>query len=243
MSRKGSPGDGIPRLVAGTLPFVREVPWRLHLPAGKGGSVPLLVALHGKGDRAETFEKEVLDALPAGWALLVPSGPIPRDRSAKHPLGDAWYLYDGDTPAFRESLLRAERHLLDLLAHIRSAGPTPGTRAPAFDRVAVLGFSQGAYLAGTLAVRHPESFRAAVLVAGRLKHEMLAEHFPAAKGLRLLGLHGRDDPAVLPGPSRASMEAARSAGLDTEFREFDGGHAFAPGMRTAAREWLGAANG
>lgn len=227
------------RVVAGTLPFVREVPWRLHLPPGRGKPVPLLVALHGKGDRAETFEKEALEALPAGWALLVPSGPIPRDRSAKHPLGDAWYLYDGDTPAFRESLLRAEEHLIGLLARLRAAAPTPGTRAPDFERVAVLGFSQGAYLAGTLAVRHPRAFRAAVLVAGRLKHEMLAEHYPAARGLRLLGLHGKEDPAVLPGPSRASMQEARAAGLDAEFREMEGGHAFSPGMRAAAREWLG----
>ena len=227
------------RVVAGSLPFVREVPWRLHLPPGRGKPVPLLVALHGKGDRAEVFEKEALEALPGGWALLVPSGPIPRDRSGKHPLGDAWYLYDGDTPAFRESLSQAESHVLRLLAHLRSAGPTPGSRAPDFDRAALLGFSQGAYLAGTLGVRHPRAFRAAVLVAGRLKHEMLAENFPAARDLRLLGLHGRDDPAVLPGPSRASMEAARAAGLHAEFRAMDGGHAFTPGMRAAAREWLG----
>jgi phospholipase/carboxylesterase len=226
------------RVVAGTRPFVRDVPWRLHLPAEGSGPAPLLVALHGKGDRAEVFEEEALDALPAGWALLVPSGPIPRDRSGKHPLGDAWYLYDGDTPAFRESLIRAEGFLLDLLEHLRSG--TPGSHAVAldFDRVALLGFSQGAYLAGTLAVRHPRSFRAAVLVAGRLKHEMLAEHFRAAKSMRLLGLHGRDDPAVLPAPSRASMEAARAAGLDAEFREIEGGHAFTPEMRAVAREWL-----
>ncbi len=169
----------------------------------------------------------------------MPSGPIPRDRSRDRRLGDSWYLYDGDTEAFRVSLLRAEEHLLGLLTRLRPAAPPEGCRAPDFDRVAVLGFSQGAYLAGMAAVRHPEVFRAAVLVAGRLKHEALGEEFPRAPGLRILGLHGRGDRSVLPGPSRSSMQAARAAGLRAEFRELDGGHAFTPPMRRAAREWLG----
>lgn len=230
------------RILSGTLPFLRDVPWRLHLPRGRGGPVPLLVALHGKGDRAERFEAEALGALPRGWALLVPSGPIPRDRQGPGggAAGDSWYLYDGDTPLFRESLARAETHLLGLLSLLGSEDPPAGFRGIDPARVSLLGFSQGAYLAGVAAVRHPGVFRAAVLVGGRLKHEMLGESFPAAAaaGLRLLGLHGSGDAAVAPGPSRASLEAARAAGLEASFREFPGGHAFTPAQRAFARAWL-----
>jgi len=223
------------RAVEGDVPFARRVPWRMVLPRRGRGPAPVLVALHGKGDRADRFEAEALDALPAGWALLLPSGPVPRDR---HPakggvsLGDSWYLYDGDTAAFRASLDAAEAHLLRVLRAAR--------RRASLRPAALLGFSQGAYLAGVVGVRHPGIFRAVVQVAGRLKVEMLGPLFPAARGLRLLGLHGSRDVSVKPAPSRESLAVAREAGLDAEFREFDAGHEFSPEMRHAAKGWLSA---
>jgi predicted esterase len=222
-----------PRVVEGAVPFVRRAPWRLHLPAGGPDRPPVLVALHGKGARIARFAAEALGALPAGWALLVPAGPIPRDRRATRPgdsLGDSWYLYDGDTPAFRASLDEAEAHVLRVLAAAR--------RRARLGPAALLGFSQGAYLAGVVGVRNPSRFRAVVQVAGRLKTEMLGEFLPAARGVRFLGLHGSADPSVKPGPSAESLAIARAAGLDAEFREFDAAHAFTPEMRSAAREWL-----
>ena len=227
----------------GEVPFEARVPFRLLLPRGPGGPAPLLVALHGKGDRADRFEAEARAALPGGWALLVPAAPIPRDRGpGRGPgsVGASWYLYDGDTPLFRASLDRAEAHLHAVLAAARRAARRRprGTRPPDFHRTALLGFSQGAYLAGIAAVRRPEVFRAAVLVAGRLKHEILGERFAGARGLRVLALHGREDAAVAPGPSEASIRAAREAGLAAAFRLLDGAHAFTPRMRRAARAWL-----
>jgi predicted esterase len=201
------------------------------------------VALHGKGDRPDRFEREAVAALPAGWALLVPSAPIPRDRAPGHgagSVGGSWYLYDGDTPLFRESLARAEAFVLRALDRARAASRRRprGVRPPDFRRVALLGFSQGAYLAGVLAVRRPRRFRAAVLVGGRLKHEMLAPRFAAARAVRLLALHGSRDEAVRPAPAREGIEAARAAGLEADFRAFDAGHEFTPAMGRAARRWL-----
>jgi phospholipase/carboxylesterase len=216
-----------PRAYEGEVPFVREVPYRLVRTGPDSDTTPLLVALHGKGDRIDRFEAEALEALPRGWALLLPAGPVPRDRRGA-PLGDSWYVYDGDTPAFRASLDAAEAHLLRVLKKIRRHGE--------FRPAALLGFSQGAYLAGVVGIRNPERFRAVVQVAGRLKTEILGEHFPAAR--RVLGLHGSKDPSVKPEPSRESLAAARAAGLDAEFREFDAGHEFTPEMRRAVKEWL-----
>ena len=224
------------RAVEGAVPFVRRVPWRLLLPAEATARPPVLVALHGKGDRADRFEAEALDALPEGWALLLPSGPVPRDRHPVKgglPLGDSWYLYDGDTPAFRVSLDAAEAHLLRTIAAAR--------RKARLGPAALLGFSQGAYLAGVVGVRHPGKFRAVVQVGGRLNVEMLGSLLPAARGVRFLGLHGARDASVKPGPSSESMAAARAAGLDAAFREFDAGHEFAPEMRRAAKAWLAGA--
>jgi predicted esterase len=225
-------------MLRGRAPVRWDAPWLLRLPSARGPA-PLLVALHGKGDRAERFEREARRALPRGWALLVPGAPIPRDRSGGPPpsaIGGSWYLYDGDTPVFRESLARAEAFVAAAVRRARAAGARPRGRA------ALLGFSQGAYLAGVLAVRRPDLFRAAVLVGGRLKVEALRREMPRARalGLRLLALHGARDPAVGPGPAGASVAAARAAGLDASFEEFDAGHEFTAAMAARAREWLGA---
>jgi len=234
------------RVLRGAVPVRGEAPWLLRLPAGPGGPAPLLVALHGKGDRAERFAREARAALPRGWALLVPGAPIPRDRSGGPPpsaIGASWYLYDGDTPAFRESLAGAAATVVEALRRARSASRRRGRglRPPAPGGAVLLGFSQGAYLAGVLAVRRPDLFRAAVLVAGRLKVEALRREIPAARarGLRLLALHGARDAAVRPGAARASVASARASGLDARFEAFDAGHEFSPAMRARAREWIG----
>ncbi len=235
------------RLHEGVFDFALEVPYRLHVPdaAETAGAAPLLVALHGKWDRPERFEEEAMDCLPAGWALLVPSAPLPRDARPGRgdgPPGASWYLYDGDTPAFRRSLARARQYVVDLVARVLLADPARPATGARLDgsRVAVLGFSQGAYLAGMTAVVRPDRFRAAILVGGRLKVEALEDRMAAARGFPLLALHGASDASVLPAPARASIERAAAAGLKAEFREFPGGHEFTPEMRAAAREWLAA---
>lgn len=224
------------RVLRGTAPVRWDAPWILRLPGGRGPA-PLLVALHGKGDRAARFDAEARAALPRGWALLVPEAPIPRDRSGGPPpsaIGGSWYLYDGDTPAFRESLGRAQAFVVDAVRRARAAS------GRARGRAVLLGFSQGAYLAGVLAVRRPDLFRAAVLVGGRLKVEALRRDLPRARarGLRVLALHGAWDPAVKPAPAAASVAAARAAGLDASFEEFDAGHEFTSAMAARARGWL-----
>jgi predicted esterase len=195
-------------------------------------AAPLLVALHGKGDRQERFRREAEDALPGGWSLLVPPTPGPAP-GLDDPGPDSWYFYEGDDARFRRSLDHAVEHVLRTIAEARKGAPGPGTAA-------LLGFSQGAYLAGVAAVRHPDLFRAAVLVGGRLKIEILGDHVAEARarGLRILALHGEKDVLVKPGPARDSVERARAAGLDAGFRSFDAAHRFTPEMRAAAKEWL-----
>lgn len=225
--------------VDGSRPFTVPAPWRLHLPEGDAPA-PLLVALHGKGDTMERFEEEALDALPDGWALLVPLGPIPRDgrpRPEGGGLGGSWYVYDGDTPAFRESVERASAHLRGLVAEVLTVS-RPGAAPLDAGRIALLGFSQGAYLAGMAALRSGGFYGAAVLVGGRLKVEALGEHLPGARGFPVLGLHGRDDLMVKPGPSRASIEAAAAAGLAARWVEVEGHHEFNAAMRAEAKRWL-----
>jgi phospholipase/carboxylesterase len=146
-------------------------------------------------------------------------------------------VWTGDSEEFTRSLERTAAWLLGVIdAEVAAAGLDAG-------RVSLVGFSQGGYLAGFTALRHPARFRALVVAAGRLKDEILAADAPraAAAGLRVLDVHGEKDAAVRPEPCRASAERLAALGLPVEFRTYDAGHAVLrdPRCRDDVRGFLG----
>jgi phospholipase/carboxylesterase len=220
--------------------FAHEVPCALHLPRDPDGS--LVVALHGMGQSAERFAKDALPVVPPRAAVLLPQGPHPyeiRREDGPPRQGNAWYVWTGDSAEFVRSLERTGAWLLGIVAAEIAAAPLDPRR------VALLGFSQGGYLAGFVGVRNPERFRALVVAAGRLKDEVLADTAPraAAAGLRVLDVHGEKDASVGPAPCRASAERLAALGLAVSFRTYDAGHAVLRDARCRddVREFLAAA--
>lgn len=222
--------------------FTLSVPCEVRRPAGADGSV--VVALHGMGQSAERFEREAAPLLPPGATLLLPEGPHPfelrSNDAAQHGpprRGNAWYVWTGDSDEFVRSLARVEAWLLGVIdAEIAAAGLDAR-------RVALVGFSQGGYLAGFVGVRNAARFRALVVASGRIKDEILADAAPAAarSGLRVLDVHGTRDEAVRPEPCRASAERLAAWGVPVDFRTYDAGHAVLrePRCRDDVREFLG----
>jgi len=200
------------RAIGGTAAFAAEVPYRLHVPERCDGS--LVVALHGMGQSAASFEEEALACAPDGAAVLVPQGPYAyemRRREGPPRQGNAWYVFTGDSAEFVASMARTEDWLRALVGTVLLDAPDEALR-PERARVALLGFSQGGYLAGFVGVRNPERFRAVVVAAGRIKDEVLMDEAPraAAAGLRVLD---------------ASAERLAAAGVAVEFRTYPAAHA------------------
>jgi phospholipase/carboxylesterase len=203
------------------VPFTHEVPVVLHRPDDADGS--LVVALHGMGQSAEYFAKDVLPCLPPRACALIPQAPLPFEmRGAKGiRQGNGWYVYTGETEAFLASMRHAEDWLLkqiDFAATDHGLDPK---------RTSMLGFSQGGYLAGFVGVRHAARFRRLVVAAARIKHEALeADAKRAAEtGLRVLAVHGDKDESVAATAAKASCDALAGWGVPTEFRTYDWGHA------------------
>jgi phospholipase/carboxylesterase len=203
------------------VPFTHEVPVELHRPEDADGS--LVVALHGMGMSAASFAKDALPLLPERASLLLPQAPLPYEVRGMSGLrqGNAWYVYTGDTGPFLEAMARTEEWLLRQVDFAVQDG--------GFDakRVALVGFSQGGYLAGWTGIRHPARFSRVVVAAARIKHEVLEADARRAgpEGQRVLQVHGEDDPSVGVAPARASCEALVAWGLPCEFRVYRGGHA------------------
>ncbi len=210
------------------VPFARPSPIQVHRPSDPDGSV--VVALHGQGMSPRSFARELLPAMPPGATVVLPQAPLPFEiRTAgedgvRFKQGNGWYVYLGDTPEFLVEMERAEAWLRDVRAAVLAADWTLDA-----DRVALLGFSQGGYLAGFVGLRAPELWCRLVVAGARMKHEVLADAARHAAGdheaFRVLAVHGEEDSGVPPGPSRASAEAIGALGVPVEFRTYAGaGH-------------------
>ena len=194
---------------------------------------PLLVLLHGLGG-SETTLFEHASSFDSRFVVLSARGPL-----VWGPDSYAWFTarFTDDGPAINTKELYASRErLTQLIAEadaIYEADPA---------RVYLLGFSQGAILALTLALTAPRLLAGVVACAGRIPPEVLPwavapEH---SAGLPVLLLHGRVDktlPLDWAQRARTILEGQRVA---LDYREYDAGHALTPAMLEDAGAWLAA---
>ena len=226
------------------VPYTRPSPVEIHRPRDADGSV--VFALHGQGMTPRKFARVVRPAVPPRTTLVLPRAPLPfevrrqTENGVRYREGASWYVYLGDTPEFLVEMQRAEAWL----AAVHDAGPA---KDPTLDpvRTALLGFSQGGYLAGYVGLRDPERWRRLVVCGARIKHEVLEDEARAVGGenphFRVLAVHGADDASVPPGPARTSAERVAAWGVPAEFRTYPGGHEVLgdAACRAAVRAFLG----
>lgn len=195
-----------------------------HLEIHTGGAaehdeLPLILALHGRGDRPERFAP-LFDAfpVPARVAILRPP----------HPFGGglAWFrtarAATGSSARIARELAAHADRVVATADAIRRSRPTRGVPI-------VVGFSQGAMLTYAVAVRRPRAFAAAFPVSGLLFPELLEDAPP--RSTRIVALHGRTDPLVSIDDDRRGVALLRSHGADVELREYDAPHTISGEMQ------------
>lgn len=201
----------------------------VRIPREEPGA-PLVIALHGRGMTERAFERWLRPGI--GGARLtwwLPRGILPYETEASRRIGYAWYVFDGDQEALRVSMDEACAHLVRLTAiAVRYLRPS---------RIALLGFSQGAYLASYLALSRPDLYGALVCCAGRPKAEFVAD-LQRAAGLRILVQTGSRDASVPPDVVARGVAPLRVAGLDVTERSYDCDHRLTPEMAADAAAFL-----
>jgi phospholipase/carboxylesterase len=181
--------------------------------------LPLIVALHGRGDRPEHFAP-LFDDFPVPARVVILRPP--------HPFGGglAWFRTErdaeGSSARIARELTRHAERVVATTAAIRRARPTRG--API-----VMGFSQGAMLTYAIATRYPDAFSAAFPVSGLLFPELLEGAPSRLPPIR--ALHGRSDPLVAIEDDRRGVAQLRAHGADVELRELDAPHTITSEMR------------
>jgi predicted esterase len=118
------------------------------LNSARGG----LIAIHGRGAGAEDIFALAKEVAPSEIAILAPQA-----------AGNTWYPYRFLEPTERNEpyLSSALRVVADLIAELEENGIPP-------ERVALLGFSQGACLALEAAARNPQRYAGVIGFSGGL---------------------------------------------------------------------------
>ena len=112
----------------------------------------VIVALHGRGASAADILGLAAAVAPSGVALLAPQA-----------AGNSWYPY-----RFLEPIERNEPYLSSALRVVDELVTELDGSGVSADRIALLGFSQGACLALEFAARHPRRYGAVVAFSGGL---------------------------------------------------------------------------
>lgn len=188
--------------------------------AQKGDRVPLVVAIHGLGDRPDSFV-HLLDDLGARAHLVIPAGGLAWGG------GFAWW----PIPAHIDENNMAEG--LGAAAD-RVAGALRGWMAEgAAGKPIVTGFSQGGMLSFALAAKYPELVGEAIPVAGLLPGPMMPAAWPAgAPKPKIVALHGDADGRVPFALGRASADRLGALGLQVELKTYPGvAHTLSADMR------------
>ncbi|XXX82604.1 dienelactone hydrolase family protein [Sorangium sp. So ce134] len=189
--------------------------------ADRSEALPLVVAIHGLGDRPESFVG-LLSGADIKARLIAPRGLTPYgDGYSWFPLGQALA-----SDEVGQGILRAAAALAATIARVSAERPTRG-------KAIVTGFSQGGALTFALALRHPAVVGAAFPVSGWVPPAVLSG---ASAGdpapLSLVALHGDADRRVPIGPTRDAVAALGGRFVQARLETYPGvGHTVSGEMR------------
>jgi phospholipase/carboxylesterase len=184
-------------------------------------SSPIVVAVHGRGDRPDRWVDD-WKRFPAKVRITLPRAP--------DPLGDgfSWFEFkDGMTDEqFGEAVGTAEARLWKGIVHLGLA-PQPPAKVGPSRRMLVTGFSQGGILSFAMAARHGDAIAQAFPVAGSCPGPLLPKE--KTRAAPVLAFHGTGDRVIEIKWSRETVNAFKERGNQAELREYDGvGHTMTP---------------
>lgn len=220
-------------LSTGRISFKIEVPYKL-IETGEEGEKPLIVYLHGYNQNIKYFRKKVTELTSLRAYHLFIQGPYPiydEEHKKKVPeWGRAWYLYDGDQQQFVKSLELASEFIQEaidtILNHIDA------------NRLAVIGYSMGGYLAGYFALSRWKHVNDLVVIGGRIKTEVFEQRKGSYDHMNVLALHGTKDNSVKSDPQRKSANELKEMGAKVTFRELEESHSLNSTYISETKEWL-----
>ncbi|HEY0791891.1 MAG TPA: prolyl oligopeptidase family serine peptidase [Chthoniobacterales bacterium] len=199
-----------------------NLPYRMLRPVQAGEQFPLVLFLHGAGERGSDNRVQLrhgvrrfaLAEMQARFPCFVVAPQCPRG-----PAGSPSYWLDEHPDAADAGLAGTEA---DLLAMVLTLTDAVMQNEPVdFGRVYVTGISMGGFATWTLPARRPDFFAAAVPVCGGGDPGTAS----LLQTIPIWAFHGSADQVVPVQYSRQMVEALRKQGTNPKYTEYEGvGH-------------------
>jgi predicted peptidase len=212
-----------------------KLPYRLLKPLAveDGKKYPLVIFLHGAGERGTDNEKQLVHGVPQ-FATKANREKYPCFLIAPQcPEGKRWVEVDWSAERHTQPKEPGEPGRLTLELTDKAIKELPIDPK----RVYITGLSMGGFGTWDLLARRPDLFAAAVIVCGGADEAAA----PRIKDIPQWAFHGAKDPAVKPERSRHMIAALKKAGGTPQYTEYpDVGHnAWDPAYRDPkVYEWL-----
>lgn len=197
-----------------------KMPYRLLTPDKQtaGEKYPLVVFLHGYGERGDDNESQLahgasvfsnplnMEKFPA-YVLF----PQCKEKFWVNAVDEKCFMPGSATP----EISKQETALMELIER------TADQYAVDKDRIYIVGISMGAIAVYDLVCRFPETFAAAIPICGAVNPDRLTE----ADNVNFRIFHGADDEEVPCISSREAYKRLKSLGAEADYVEFSGtGH-------------------
>jgi phospholipase/carboxylesterase len=172
---------------------------------------PLIVALHGLGDRPDHFV-----SVFEGFAT--PARVVAPHSATRYSDGYSWFEFRRSDPDFSApGIGRAADEVADFARAVAKSRPTAG-------KPIVMGFSQGGALSFALAAMHSDVVDATFPIGGWFPPALWPAKKPAPSA-SIVAFHGTADTTVPVARMRPGAARLAELGFSIDVREFDGvGH-------------------
>jgi len=201
-------------------------------PKVKREKNPLLLLVHGYGSNEEDL---------FGFAAQLPDEYYIISVRAPYNLpgyGFAWYAinFDADMNKFTDDAQATQSR--DLIANFidEAIAKYPIDK----DNVTLIGFSQGAILSYSVALKYPEKINRVAALSGYLHQPIVAEdvHTKDLSHVKFFISHGIVDQVIPVDWARKAPEFLNTLGIKNEYHEYPVGHGVAPQNFHDLMKWL-----
>ncbi len=198
------------------------IPYTIVAPAKAPEEAPLIIALHGRGDRAEGFSR-LIERLRLPMRVIVGEAPMRWGMGS----GKQWFEMKSTSRA-----AEVDQRIQDL----RALSEKLKKRWPSSPKPMLLGFSQGAILALQAIAKEPEAFTAAVALSGALIEPEGLSASPVARPLLMSA--GTRDRIISVDETQRGAEALKALGHRVDLFLFEGGHTIPKELVTKIQSFL-----
>lgn len=196
-------------------------------PARAKPETPLVIALHGRGDKAENFAN-LVERVGLPVRTIVARGPVPWGRFNGR---QWWEMRTPDPKAKAAALATAVDQLATLVRQLKKTYP----KAP---KPVVYGFSQGGMLALQALARRPGTFAGVAALSARMESTAGNAKPTKAQRVPVLLTVGKKDRVIPPEQSKAAADTLKALGYPVEVVEFGGLHTIDATVMRTLREFL-----